>query len=292
MPRTRLASCFLSDTPNISPITMPMARITRRRRGAVGMGREAVTAGRPGGEGASLALSEVRNSKRAANSSADGSVAPDNSEHISSISASMRCSASWARPSDASRRPQRDHGATHDPRCPDVAENTTLVADLVGEPGLLQELVELVPVRLGHLGADVGNLVLEVRRSRARGPRARHALLGATRRGTRARTARKFETVDQAVPHKTEVRRHRRAGPHPARPAGPPALGQVRRPIRAAVAPRHPGLGRSSAVQARQRRPPKQEPLPATGPPAQPAPSPSSPRHGRESPRSARKGPR
>ena len=55
------------------------------------------------------------------------------------------------------------HCATHDPGRPDVAEEAALVADLVREPRLPEELVELLSMLLGHLVTDLGNLSVDVR---------------------------------------------------------------------------------------------------------------------------------
>ena len=54
-------------------------------------------------------------------------------------------------------------GAPHEARGPDVAVDAALVAEAVGEAGLAEQLVELVPVRGGDLGADFGNAGVDVR---------------------------------------------------------------------------------------------------------------------------------
>jgi hypothetical protein len=51
----------------------------------------------------------------------------------------------------------RERGPPHEPGGPDVAEHATLVADRVGQPRLLEQLVELRPMLLGHLRAHVGD---------------------------------------------------------------------------------------------------------------------------------------
>ncbi len=113
-----------------------------------------------------------------------------------------------------------DHGATHDPGRPDVAENTPFIADLVGEPCLLKEIVELVPVFLGHLGANVGDLVL-VGRPVGRMAVERNTHRSEQRVGQLERVATgDVETVDKPVPHEVEVRRHRRADLARVRPQG------------------------------------------------------------------------
>ncbi len=58
----------------------------------------------------------------------------------------------------------REHGAAHDPRGPDVAEDPALVPEPVQLPGLSEELVEPVLVLGGHLAAHLGDLRLDIRR--------------------------------------------------------------------------------------------------------------------------------
>jgi hypothetical protein len=49
--------------------------------------------------------------------------------------------------------------STHQSGRPDVAVNSPLVADTVGQPGFAEQLVEFVPVLLRYLGPDIGGPV-------------------------------------------------------------------------------------------------------------------------------------
>ena len=67
---------------------------------------------------------------------------------------------------DASPAPEpatgRERGSAHDARRPDVAEDAALVAEPVHQPGLLQQVVELSPVLVGNLFADVGDQAFDI----------------------------------------------------------------------------------------------------------------------------------
>ena len=58
---------------------------------------------------------------------------------------------------------RRERCAPHDPGGPDVAEDAALVADPVHQARLVEQFVELRAMLLGHLGADVRDLLLHVR---------------------------------------------------------------------------------------------------------------------------------
>ena len=81
---------------------------------------------------------DTRYSDRPASSSADGPPEPVSSAHISSRSASTRCSASYMRPLAARRRPPARTARRMSPGCPDVAVDPTLVPEPVGQSRLCQ----------------------------------------------------------------------------------------------------------------------------------------------------------
>ena len=67
--------------------------------------------------------------------------------------------AAAARDSAASRK----GSAAHETRGPDVTVDPTLVAKAICQPGLAEQFVKIGMVRCGNLGANLGNLDIEVR---------------------------------------------------------------------------------------------------------------------------------
>jgi hypothetical protein len=106
---------------------------------------------------------------------------------------------------------RRERRPAHQSRGPDVAEDAPLVANRVGKPSLLEQLVEGGAMRLRHTPADVGDLVLDVRSAgaaaRDRGPNRTAQRVGKLER----EGIRDVEAVEQPVPDQIEIGRHRRA---------------------------------------------------------------------------------
>ena len=57
----------------------------------------------------------------------------------------------------------RKGGAPHEARGPDVAVDATLVAEAIGEAGFPEQVVELIPIGRGNLGADFRNAGVDFR---------------------------------------------------------------------------------------------------------------------------------
>ena len=137
-------------------------------------------------------MRELRSAKRCASSSADGPPAPVTSAHISSKPASTKCSGSWIRPLSSSRRPADEHGAAHDARRPDVAEDAPLVAEAVHRAAPRRAARRTrarcssgTCARMSAMRASTSAVSLSPRRRRTVGSRA------AARRAARARSARR-----------------------------------------------------------------------------------------------------
>ena len=149
------SSCSASELPKSAPSAMPggahqpgdrrrqLGRVRRRRRRRAERRRRVLGAVRGAvlGAGGELVRRRRRRSPRRARTSRRSRrrrSAPDRA----------------MRPFAASPAAGRERGAAHDPRGPDVAVDAALVAQPVQQPRLAEELVELVLVLRGHLGAD------------------------------------------------------------------------------------------------------------------------------------------
>ena len=108
--------------------------------------------------------------------------------------------------------PALEHRPAHQAGRPDVAEDAALVAQPVGQPCLAEQLVELGPMLLGHLAADVGDRrldvgALEVPSGHGDPDRAHQRVRHRKRVGLGD-----VEPVQQAVSDQVEVPGHRLAG--------------------------------------------------------------------------------
>ena len=191
-PRNRFSSCSASELPNSSPIAIPTALHDPRRRPAGGpTGRAAgaaadrATAARPS------RVRELRSAKRCASSSADGPPAPRHErahlveagvdEVLGVVHAALALEPATG----------REHGAAHDARRPDVAEDAALVAQPVHEARLAEQLVELGAVLVGDLRADAGDVRVDIVGRRRSARRRTIGSRAAARRAARARSARR-----------------------------------------------------------------------------------------------------
>ena len=135
---------------------MPIARMTSRRR-AEGPTGPAGGAGR--GSAARLALSDERCSYRSARSSAEGPTAP--TEGRPSRQSRVDEVLGGVEPAQGGEPAARSqHGAAHDAEAQMSLKTPRLVADPVGEAGLLDQLVELLAVLSGDPAADLGDAIL------------------------------------------------------------------------------------------------------------------------------------
>ena len=120
-----------------------------------------------------------------------------------------KCAASWIRPFAGQPAAGRERRPAHEPGGPDVAEHPALVADRVGQPGLLEQLVELGAMLFGHLAAHAGDLLFDVRRVRARPGNG--GTDGAAQRVRQLERVgvRDVEAVEEPVPDEVEIARTR-----------------------------------------------------------------------------------
>ena len=191
---------------------MPIARITRPAAGGNPDGSGGGAGGSPRNGGASFALSEVRSRVSLRQLLRRRPVAAgEQRAHLLEAGVDEVLGvlepACGGEPAAGGQR-----GAAHDPGRPDVAVDAALVADLVGQPRLVEQLVELRPMLLGHLARGPPATRSSTSASAGRSPAMRDADGPQQRVGQLERVATgDVEAVEQPVADQVQVRRRRRA---------------------------------------------------------------------------------